>query len=77
MQSINDKAFSRASGFFLTEPFPENWAMLSAKELLEFIKDHTCEDFEDWDEEIVLASIQELASTLIFFAQDIKENLND
>lgn len=71
MKTIKDKAWLYASGYFLTESFPEKWQRYSPKRLLEFIEEHKTECYEDWDESKVLIAIGELADLLTTFSISI------
>ena len=46
-----------ASGHFLTENYPENWASMSERDINSFIVDHAIEPFEGHDPEEVMQFI--------------------
>ena len=54
-----------ASGFFLTEAFPDNHDTMSQDELLDFIDTHITDEYELYREQDVLRDIHFLADSAV------------
>jgi hypothetical protein len=50
------------SGHYLTKHLPADWDIMEGCDLMEYIEDHLCEDFETWHPDTVFEHIEAVAS---------------
>ncbi len=55
------EAYITASKFYLCEPLPEDFDELDEQDVMDFIRDHSWQPFEDWEAHGIWELIEDLA----------------
>lgn len=59
------QAYITASKFYLCEPFPADFDELDEYAVMDFIRDHRWQPFEDWEPHGIWELIEDLASEFL------------
>ncbi len=76
LHGLSSLALIRASGYFLTEEFPENWEKMTVAELRTFVSSHRNKHTKDAPVNVVLRLIQDLAYLLMAFLYESSQLLS-
>lgn len=67
-----DTAVCWASGHYLTDELPDNWMDMDEADVLDFIEEHVCEDYEYFDPEHLFDMMTHLAEDALHNKERIK-----
>ena len=59
------QAYVRASRFYLTEELPSKFDELDEQDIMDFIRDHRWQPFEDWEPHGIWELIDDLAKEIL------------
>jgi hypothetical protein len=59
------QAYLRASKFYLTDELPSNFDELDEQDIMDFIRDHRWQPFEDWEPHGIWELIDDLARDML------------
>ena len=59
------QAYVRASRFYLTDELPSNFDELDEQDIMDFIRDHGWQPFEDWEPHGIWELIDDLAREML------------